>query len=65
VVIAIGSITFTGGGNKNVTGAMLAGRSADADLMGGNANIVYCSSAVQNQMENQHTQVLNWKDKAN
>jgi len=65
VVITTGSITFTGGGNKNVTGAMLAGGSADADLVGGNANIVYCSSAVQNQTENQHTQVLSWKDKAN
>ncbi|MFH1305523.1 MAG: hypothetical protein ABIH74_03900, partial [Candidatus Omnitrophota bacterium] len=65
VVIATGSITFTGGGNKNVTGAMLSGGSTDADLVGGNANIVYCSSAVQNQTENQPLQVLSWKDNAN
>ena len=48
MVIVNGSITYTGGGDKNVTGAVLAGGSLDADLVGGNANIVYCSSAINN-----------------
>lgn len=62
VVIATGSVTFTGGGNKNVTGGVVAGSSADADLVGGNANIVYCSAAVNNQLNNRPLQVLGWWD---
>jgi len=62
LVVASGSITFTGGGDKNVTGAMLAGGSADADLVGGNANIVYCSSAVQNLTESLPMKILSWKN---
>jgi hypothetical protein len=40
VILVTGSITFTGGGGKNVTGAMLAGGTVSADLVGGDANIV-------------------------
>jgi hypothetical protein len=62
VIIATGSVIFAGGGNKNVTGAILAGGSADADIVGGNASIVYCSTAVSNQTENRPLKILSWKD---
>jgi hypothetical protein len=61
-IIVTGSVTFTGGGNKNVTGAILAGGSADADLVGGNANLVYCSSAITSQNQNLPLKILNWRE---
>ncbi len=63
IIIASGSITFAGGGNKNVTGAVLAGGSADADIIGGNSNIVYCSSAITDQTESQPLVINSWIEK--
>jgi Tfp pilus assembly protein PilX len=60
VVLVTGSITFTGGGGKNVTGAMLAGGSVSADLVGGDANIIYCSSAIRNQTQYMPLVTLRW-----
>ncbi len=60
VILVTGSITFTGGGAKNVTGAMLAGGTASADLVGGDANIVYCSQAVYNQTDSLPLITLRW-----
>jgi hypothetical protein len=60
VVLVTGSITFTGGGGKNVTGAMLAGGTVSADLVGGDASIVYCSSAVRNQTQYMPLVTLRW-----
>jgi len=60
VVLVTGSITFTGGGGKNVTGAMLAGGTVSADLVGGDANIVYCSAAVRNQTQYMPLITLRW-----
>jgi hypothetical protein len=60
VVIVTGSITFLGGGGKNVTGAMLAGGSASADLVGGDANIVYCSQAISTQTDSLPLVTLRW-----
>ncbi len=62
VVIATGSIRFTGGGNKNITGGMLAGSDVDADVVGGNANIVYCSTAINNLLQNRAFRKLSWKE---
>ena len=62
-VLVSGSVLFTGGGNKNVTGALLAGGSADADVIGGNSNIVYCSSAITDQTENRPLVITSWKEK--
>jgi hypothetical protein len=44
-VLVTGSITYTGGGHKNISGALLAGGSALADVIGGNATILNCSQA--------------------
>jgi len=60
VVLVTGSITFTGGGGKNVTGAMLAGGTVSADLVGGDANILYCSKAVSNQTQYMPLITLRW-----
>jgi hypothetical protein len=61
-VIVSGSVTLTGGGNKNITGAVLAGGSADADLVGGNANLVNCSAAIGSQTENMPLKIHNWRE---
>jgi len=65
MVIVTGSVRYLGGGDKNVTGAVLAGGSMDADLVGGNANIVYCSSAISNQSYYQALRQLSWAEKTN
>jgi Tfp pilus assembly protein PilX len=63
VLVVTGSLKYTGGGNKQVTGGMLAGEDADADVeVGGNASIVYCSSAVNSQTVNLPLRVLSWRD---
>jgi Tfp pilus assembly protein PilX len=60
VVLVSGSISFTGGGEKNVTGAMLAGANTSADLVGGNANILYCSNAVYEHSRFLPLNILRW-----
>jgi hypothetical protein len=62
VILVTGSIIFTGGGGKNVTGAVLVGANASADLVGGDANIVYCSKAVSNQTNYMPLVTLRWAE---
>ncbi len=59
-ILVTGSITFTGGGGKNLTGAVLAGGTVSADLVGGDANIVYCSQAVKDQTDYLPLVTLRW-----
>lgn len=48
VIIVTGTFTFTGGGEKNITGAVLTGEPPTVTTdMGGNASILYCSDAVR------------------
>jgi hypothetical protein len=62
-IIVTGAVMFTGGGDKNITGALLSGESVDAaDVIGGNTNIVYCSSAINAQTENRPLRRLRWKE---
>ena len=61
-VIVTGSILFTGGGDKHITGALIAGGSAVLDVMGANANIVYCSAAIRDQTNNRPLQLLSWRE---
>ena len=63
LVLVSGNVIFTGGGGKNITGGVLAGGSADVDLVGGDANIVYCSSAISDQTQYQPLRRLSWKEK--
>jgi Tfp pilus assembly protein PilX len=62
VILITGSVKYSGGGNKQVTGGVLSGGTVDADLVGGNANIVYCSTAVTNQTANLPLKILSWRD---
>jgi len=63
MIISTGSIRFSGsGGDNNITGAVLAGGESDTDTIGGNAHIVYCSSAVNSQTENMPLRYLSWKE---
>jgi hypothetical protein len=46
VIIVTGALDYTGGGEKNVTGAVMAGETTTVQLdVGGNAGIVNCSNA--------------------
>jgi len=63
MIISTGSIRFSGsGGDNNITGAVLAGGESDTDTIGGNAHIVYCSTAVNSQMDNMPLRYLSWKE---
>ena len=59
-ILVTGSVTFTGGGGKNVTGAILAGGTAALDMVGGDANIIYCSTAIQQQTDILPLVTLRW-----
>jgi hypothetical protein len=61
-ILVTGSVSFTGGGGKNVTGAMLAGGTVSADLVGGDASIIYCSQAMWNQTEYLSLVTLRWAE---
>mgnify|MGYP003591763198 CR=1 FL=1 len=62
IVMVSGSVRITGGGNKNITGGIVAGGSADADLVGGNVHVVYCSTAVNSQTQSAELKNLTWKE---
>ncbi len=60
-ILITGSLTYSGGGNKQVTGAVLSGGSVDANVAGGNSNIVFCSAAV-NTSQFLPLRVLSWRE---
>jgi Tfp pilus assembly protein PilX len=60
VVLVTGSIIFSGGGGKNVTGSMMAGGMVSADLVSGDANIIFCSYAVNFQTQYLPLVTLRW-----
>ena len=62
IVLVSGSVKYTGGGDRNITGGVVAGGSVIADIIGGNTNIVYCSSAVNSQTANKPLIYLSWKE---
>jgi Tfp pilus assembly protein PilX len=61
-VIVTGSIVFSGGGEKNVTGAMLAGGTVSADLVSGDANLLYCSEAISKQTSYLPLKIHRWAE---
>jgi len=60
IILVSGSVTIAGGGDKNITGSVVAGGSTSADLVGGNTSIVYCSAAINNQTLNHSLRTLSW-----
>jgi hypothetical protein len=62
-ILVTGSLDFTGSGDSNITGAVLTGGEAAADVeVGGDTNIVYCSTAIA-AMHNRPLSILNWKQR--
>jgi Tfp pilus assembly protein PilX len=65
-ILVTGSVTMTGNGGANegkqITGAILAGGSASADLVGGGVSIIYCSSAISTQTQGFPLQILSWRE---
>ena len=48
IVIATGALTFSGGGEKNITGGVLAGNMTSVEVdVAGNVGILYCSDVLQ------------------
>jgi hypothetical protein len=65
MVIATGSITFSGkgGDSKKVTGGMISGGMVDADVsIGGSAEIRYCSTIDDEIAKKLPLRYLSWKD---
>jgi hypothetical protein len=61
-IVVTGSILFTGGGTKQITGALLAGGAVVVGVGGGQTSIVYCSEAIEDQTKNQPLLILSWKE---
>jgi hypothetical protein len=61
-ILATGSVVFTGGGDKHVTGALIIGGSAVIGRSGGSASIVYCSSAIGGHASDGPLRLLSWKE---
>jgi Tfp pilus assembly protein PilX len=65
-ILVTGSVTMTGNGGANegkqITGAILAGGSTSADLVGGGVSIIYCSSAISAQTQGFPLQILSWRE---
>jgi hypothetical protein len=62
VVVVTGSVVFAGEGERNITGACIAGGSALIDVTGGSTSIVRCSSAVTDQTQHLPLRLLSWKE---
>ena len=65
VIIVTGSVAYTGGGQKNVTGGIMAGESATVEVdIGGNAGIIYCSTVANrlNQTYGNLPKITRWRD---
>lgn len=62
VIMVTENIRYTGGGEKQITGMVMAGGSADADLFGGDASIIYCAEATKNASQKQPALRLSWKE---
>lgn len=60
LILVTGSVIFSGGGEKNVTGAMLAGGAVSADLVSGDANLLYCSEAISKQTSYLPLKIHRW-----
>jgi Tfp pilus assembly protein PilX len=67
VVLVRGTVKYTGGGGKNITGGVIASESimnlTDPAVVGGGTNIVYCSSAINNLTQGRPLRRLSWREK--
>ena len=62
VIIVTGALDYTGGGQKNVTGGIMAGETTTVQLdVGGNAGIVNCSNA-RKKIKVAPLKITQWKE---
>jgi hypothetical protein len=61
-IVVTGWVLFTGGGDKQITGAMLTGGAAIVGGAGGDTSIVYCTEAIEDQTKNRPLLILSWKE---
>jgi PilX N-terminal len=61
-VVVSGIIDFSGGGQRNITGAILSGGTSVTmdDSFGGNSVLLYCSTAIMFQTQNRPLLTLRW-----
>ena len=59
-ILVRGSLSYTGGGQKNVTGGILAGGNGFVDDIGGNAVILHSNSALHQVIGKMPLTVLRW-----
>ena len=64
LIIVTGSVDYTGGGEKNVTGGIMAGETTTVQVdVGGNAGIIYCSSIADRLKDKINPfNVIRWRD---
>jgi len=58
-----GDVTYTGGGQKNITGGIMSGGLGDVNDIGGNAVILYSSAAINYQTTHSPLITLKWEEK--
>jgi hypothetical protein len=63
-IIVSGEISFTGGGQRNVTGAILSGGQLVTmdDSYGGSSDALYCSKAITSQTQDRPFLTLRWME---
>lgn len=61
-ILVSGHIVYSGGGDKQVTGTLMSEGSADIDVVGGNANNVFCTDAVNGITSNRPLRILSWRE---
>lgn len=61
-IIVSGEISFTGGGQRNITGAILSGGQSVTmdDSFGGSSDALYCSKAITSQTQDRPLLTLRW-----
>lgn len=62
LIVVTGSIKFSGGGEKNITGGVIAGTEVSDNTISGNMVIIYCSTAIRMQTSNLPPIVLSWAE---
>jgi hypothetical protein len=62
LIAVTGSVLFGGPGDRNITGAVMAGGAVVLDVTGGSTHIVYCSSAISAQTQRLPLSLLGWKE---
>jgi Tfp pilus assembly protein PilX len=61
-VIISGHVIYSGGGDKHITGTVMSEGSADIDVIGGNANNIFCTDALASLTSDRPLRILSWRE---